>query len=440
MNTDAQAHDSPVDSGLFDDLMRRGLLATTTDPDALKARLAQGPIRLYVGFDPTADSLHAGNMVGLMMLRRFQEAGHHVYVLAGGATGMIGDPSGRSSERNLLDDDGLAANLAGIMPQLQQFVDFARQPNPARLVNNADWTKPITFLEFLRDVGKHVTVNQMLAKDSVKGRIESEHGISYTEFSYQLIQAHDFYWLHAHEGLELQGGGSDQWGNVVAGVDLIRRKTGNTVHALTWPLLTKPDGSKYGKTAGGETMWLGAHRMTPYRFYQSWIQVDDGEIGKLFSFLTMLPVEEIETIVAAHNAEPHRRHGQQRLAYELTALVHGADAAQRAQIASSIVFGGGAVSDQTAAVLRTLIDEIPTVSVTRELLERKEANAIDLVRLFGFAKSNGEATRLLAQGGISVNDEKISTDSTVGSDHLLHGEFLLVRRGKKHLALGVAAR
>ncbi len=425
---------STTDLGLLADLEARGLIQDSTDRAELQARMEEGPITVYVGFDPTADSLHAGNMVGLLMLRRFQDAGHRVISLAGGATGMVGDPSGKSDERNLLDDDALAANLAGIVPQLRQFLDFDDAENPAKLLDNRAWTVGVPFLSFLRDVGKYVTVNQMTSKDSVRTRLDSDNGLSFTEFSYMLLQAHDFAWLSENEGCEMQMGGSDQWGNITLGIDLIRRRYSRRSFALTWPLLTKPDGSKYGKTAGGDTMWLSASRMSPYRFYQSWIQVDDDEVGKLLSQLTLLPVTEVEQIVAEHQVEPHRRLGQQRLAWEITALVHGADAANAAVDASGVIFGGGAVSSLSREVLATLALEIPTVTLDRGFLTEPQG-IVGFLRETGVTASNGEASRLLAQQGISVNDEKISADHEVGLSDLLHGEFLLVRRGKKQVTL-----
>ncbi|MCB0993101.1 MAG: tyrosine--tRNA ligase, partial [Acidimicrobiales bacterium] len=311
---------------MLEDLSARGLIHDTTDRGALAARLASGPIRLYCGFDPTADSLHVGNLVPLLALRRFQLAGHIPYALAGGSTGMVGDPSGRSAERNLLDDETLAHNLAAIRGQLERFLDFEGS-NAARMVNNHDWTGPVSYLDFLRDVGKHVTVNQMVAKESVKNRMESGDGISYTEFSYMLLQGFDFMWLHENENVELQIGGSDQWGNIVLGADLIRRRSGGAAHALTVPLLLKPDGTKYGKTAGGETMWLSPDKMSPYRFYQGWLGIDDGDVRKLLMFLTFRSPDECDEIASAHMSDPGARTGQRTLAADMTQLVHGPSAA-----------------------------------------------------------------------------------------------------------------
>lgn len=421
-----------VDPGLFDDLTARGLVHDTTDREALIERLRE-PITVYVGFDPTADSLHVGNMIGLMTLRRFQDAGHHVISLAGGATGMIGDPSGKSDERNLLDDDGLAANLAGIVPQLKQFLDFDRDTNPAKLLDNRAWTVGVSYLEFLRDVGKHVTVNQMVAKESVKNRMQGDQGISYTEFSYMLLQGHDFAWLHENEGCEMQMGGSDQWGNIVLGADLVRRRSGKPAFALTWPLLTKPDGSKYGKTAGGDTMWLGAHRMSPYRFYQGWMQSDDGDLFTLLAQLTLLSVDEVNAVVEAHEAEPHRRIGQRRLAAEITALVHGEAAAAGAEAASSVIFGG-AVADLDVDALEMLAGEVPSAAMHRSDLG-EEGNLVDLLVGAEIAASKGEANRLLNQNGVSLNDAKVAPDTVVSTDHVLCEKFILIRKGKKHVSL-----
>lgn len=427
-----------VDTGLLDDLIARGLVHDTTDRAELAERLAEGPITLYAGFDPTADSLHVGNMVGLMLLRRFQEAGHRPIVLAGGATGMIGDPSGKSDERSLLDDDALAANLAGIVPQLRQFLEFERDGNPAKLLDNRAWTVGVPYLVFLRDVGKYITVNQMMAKDSIRSRLEGTEGISYTEFSYMLLQAHDFAWLHENEGVELQTGGSDQWGNITAGTDLLRKRNGAKAHALTHPLLTKPDGTKYGKTAGGETMWLSAEKMSPYRFYQAWLQVEDSEIERLLLQLTLLPLDRIAEIVEEHETEPHRRVGQSTLAAELTALVHGNEALASAEAASRVVFAGGAVGALDEHVVRQLAAEIPTAILSRDaLLDPGEghSNAPALLAAAEIVASNGEAARLIKQNGVSINDEKLTVGESVTTQRLLHDRYLFVRKGKRNVHL-----
>jgi len=412
---------------ILSDLEARGLIHDTTDGQALAARLAEGPIVLYCGFDPTADSLHVGNLIGLLTLRRFQLAGHRPISLAGGATGMVGDPSGRSIERNLLDDEGLAQNLEGILPQLRQFLDFDGD-SPAKLLDNRAWTVGLGVLDFLRDVGKHVTVNQMVAKESVRNRIAEGDGISYTEFSYMLLQGYDYLWLADNEECELQVGGSDQWGNIVLGVDLIRRRLGQSAHALTWPLLTKPDGSKYGKTAGGETIWLSPERMSPYRFYQAWIGVDDSEVRKLLLQLTFLSLEEVEDVVTGHEREPHLRLGQRRLAAELTAIVHGETAATSAVEASDVLFEPGVdLGSVSVSALEFVSGEIP--STKRSKLE---SGIVDLLVETQLSRSRKEAKRSVSEGGVYLNGDRVTdADYLPAARDLLHGKYLLLRRGKK---------
>jgi len=412
---------------ILSDLEARGLIHDTTDRDALAAQLDKGPIVLYCGFDPTADSLHVGNLIGLLTLRRFQLAGHRPISLAGGATGMVGDPSGKSAERNLLDDEGLAHNLTGILPQLRQFLDFEGDAQ-AKLLDNRAWTVGIGVLDFLRDVGKHVTVNQMMAKESVRNRMAEGDGISYTEFSYMLLQGYDYLWLAENEHCELQVGGSDQWGNIVLGVDLIRRKLGRAAHALTWPLLTKPDGSKYGKTAGGETIWLSAEKMSPYRFYQAWIGVDDSEVRKLLLQLTFLSPEEVKEVVTQHESEPHLRLGQRRLASELTAVVHGESAAMTAIEASEVLFELGAdLTSVSESALEFVSGEIP--STRRPKLNN---GIVDLLVETQLSQSRKEAKRAISEGGVYLNGDRV-TDAELSptSEDLLHGKYLLLRRGKK---------
>lgn len=423
----------PTDPNLLADLEARGLIHDTTDRATLAERLAGGPVTVYCGFDPTAPSLHVGNLIGLLTLRRFQMAGHRPVSLAGGATGMIGDPSGKSSERNLLDDDALARNLAGIVPTLRQFLDFGDGDNSAKLLDNRAWTVGVPLMDFLRDVGKHVTVNHMVAKDSVRSRMDGDEGISFTEFSYMLLQANDFLWLYENEGCEMQVGGSDQWGNISLGVDLIRRRTTAHAHALTWPLLLKKDGTKYGKTAGGDTMWLNAEMMSPYRFYQAWIQVEDDELRKLLLWLTFRSVDEIDQIVADHEQEPHRRAGQRILAQDLTALVHGEEAASSAVEASEAVFGGP-VADLRPSTFEMLAGELPTVTVERSRLGEAE-NLVPLLVEAGVAASKGEANRLLKQRGIAVNDVKVEPDAVIDHGSLNHDRFCLIRKGKKSMYL-----
>ena len=412
---------------ILSDLEARGLIHDTTDRDALASRLAAGPITLYCGFDPTADSLHVGNLIGLLTLRRFQMAGHVPISLAGGATGMIGDPSGRDAERNLLDDEGLARNLEGILPQLRKFLEFEGE-SAAKLLDNRAWTVGVGVLDFLRDVGKHVTVNQMVAKDSVKSRMSEGDGISFTEFSYMLLQGFDYLWLADNENCELQVGGSDQWGNIVLGVDLIRRKLGQTAYALTWPLLTKPDGSKYGKTAGGETIWLSPNKMSPYRFYQAWIGVDDSEVRKLLLQLTFLSLEEIEVLVAEHEKDPQQRVGQRMLAGELTGIVHGEAAAASAMEASAVLFDPDAdITAVSESALEFVSGEVPSTAI-----QTLGSSIIDLLVESGLCQSRKDAKRAITEGGIYLNGGRVAdADFLPSKGDLLHQKYVLLRRGKK---------
>lgn len=419
-------------NALLDDLADRGLIHDLTDRDALAERLESGPVTLYCGFDPTADSLHVGSLLGLVMLRRFIDAGHRALVLVGGATGMIGDPSGRSSERNLLDAETLAQNVAGLSGQVGRILG---DDGAWELVDNADWTAPVGLLDFLRDVGKHVSVNQMLARESVRARLGSENGISFTEFTYQLLQANDFWWLSEHRGCELQVGGSDQWGNLVAGVDLIRRRGGGSVHALTWPLLLRSDGTKFGKSASGGNVWLDAERTSPYRFYQFFMQVEDADVERLLLQLTVVDIAEVAGLLAAHRAAPHERIAQRRLAYEVTTLVHGSSAADQARQASEVLFGG-TVTGAPAEVFEMLADEVETWRVPRAEL----AAGLTMVDVFvrsGLASSKKDARRTLEQGGGYGNDVRIGPDDRLAESDLLHDRFALVRRGRKAYALVV---
>ncbi|MFZ6002690.1 MAG: tyrosine--tRNA ligase [Actinomycetota bacterium] len=414
---------------LLDDLERRGLLHDTTDRAALATRLAEGPITLYYGCDPTAPSLHHGNLIGLVMLRRFQDAGHRPLALAGGATGMIGDPGGRSEERNLLDLDTLATNVAAIKGQIARILG---PEGPWALVDNMSWTGDLRLLDFLRDVGKHVTVNQMVARESVRSRMEGEHGISYTEFSYMLLQANDFAWLHQHEGCELQIGGSDQWGNILSGVDLIRRRHGAAVHALCWPLLTAADGSKIGKTAGAR-VWLDPSMTTPYAFFQHWMQTDDADLPRMLAQFTLLPMEETEEIVRVHVGAPEQRGGQRALAVAVTELVHGRDATDAAEGAARLLFGGDP-RQATSASLEAVAAEVPCAALQdgERLADGVEIAPI-LVRT-ALASSLSDARRQLEQRGIAVNGAKIEPDRRLTSDDLLHGRWVLLRRGKRDWA------
>lgn len=422
-------------NALLDDLAARGLIHDLTDRDALAERLASGPVTLYCGFDPTADSLHVGHLLGLLGLRRFALAGHHPLALVGGATGMIGDPSGRSSERNLLTPEQLEANKSAIAGQIDALMgaDLAWE-----LVDNAAWTADLSLLDFLRDVGKHATVNQMIARESVKGRMDGANGISFTEFSYQLLQAHDFWWLSEHRGCVLQVGGSDQWGNIVAGIDLIRRRSGATAHGLTWPLLLRTDGTKFGKSAAGETIWLDPVRTTPYRFYQFFVNAEDADVPQLLHRLTLVPVPELTALLAAHRAAPRERTAQRRLAAEVTALVHGQAAADQARQASEVLFGG-AVTAASSDALEMLIGEVPTWRVPRDELAGGVA-MIDVLVRSGLCSSRKDARRTLDQGGGYCNDVRVDVETTFTTAELLHDRFALLRRGRKAYALVVADR
>jgi tyrosyl-tRNA synthetase len=416
---------------LLDDLDARGLVQDSTDRQQLAARLAGGPIGLYYGCDPTADSLHIGNLIGLLVLRRFQDAGHRPVALAGGATGMVGDPSGISEERNLLDAETLDANVAAIKIQMAHILDF--EEGGALLVDNRDWTAEVTLLDFLRNVGKHVTVNQMLARESVRARLAGEQGISYTEFSYMLLQAHDYLWLNQHLGVELQIGGSDQWGNILSGIDLVRRVRGQAIHGLSWPLITAPDGSKLGKTTGGR-IWLDPARTSPYRFYQHWMQTDDRQVREYLAKFTLLDVGAVDELAAEHAKAPDRRRGQKVLAGEVTELVHGAGAARAAEQASEILFGGSPVAaggDALAAVAA----EVPTAPLGSD---EDLAAGIDLVPLLadaGLASSRGDARRSLEQGAVWVNGDRAQPGRLIGKGDVLHGRYVVLRKGKKSYAV-----
>jgi tyrosyl-tRNA synthetase len=408
---------------LIAELEARNLIHDSTDRDALRNAVAGGPVAIYYGCDPTADSLHVGNLIGLIMLRRFQDAGHRPIALAGGATGMVGDPSGRSDERNLLDDDTLNHNVSAIKEQLGRIVDI--EPGRGELVDNRDWTQSITVLEFLRDVGKHVTVNQMLARESIKLRVNSEHGISFTEFSYMLLQANDYLWLHDNLGCTIQIGGSDQWGNIIAGVDLIRRKRGEHVHAFSWPLQLASDGSKLGKTTGAR-VWLDASKTSPYQFRQHWIQTPDDAIGAQLLTFSLQPIEQIRDVMAEHDDAPHLRYAQRALADEMTALVHGAPAAVAAAEAADLLFSGDPTAASEAA-FTTLAAEIPTSTMSDTELD----DAVAVFVKADLASSNGDARRSFAQRSFYANGVQLGENPQLRDLELLHGRYLLLRKGKK---------
>ncbi len=398
----------------------------------------------YIGFDPTADSLHVGSFAQIMLLKRFQMAGHKPIALVGGATGMIGDPSGKSQERNLLDEETLNKNLEGIKAQLSRFLDFdSDAPNRAEIVNNYDWMKGISFLEFIRDIGKHLTVNYMMAKDSVKKRLgsESKSGMSFTEFTYQLVQGYDFFWLYKNKDCKLQMGGSDQWGNITTGTELIRRKASGSAFALTIPLVTKADGSKFGKTEDGN-VWLDANYTSPYKFYQFWLNVSDEDAEKYIKIFTFLSKEEIEKLIAEHREAPHMRLLQKTLAKEITTMVHSEAEYEAAVNASAILFGKG-TAEQLAAIdektFLAVFEGVPQHTISIQDLE----SGIDISELLAektdVFPSKGELRRTIKGGGLSLNKEKImQQDASISKQNLINNKYLLFQKGKKNYYLVVA--
>ncbi len=433
---------NPQSAMLLDDLRWRGLVHQTTDDANLANWLEEKPRTLYAGFDPTAESLHAGSLLPLMLLRRFQQAGHKPIAVVGGATGMIGDPSGKSQERNLLSLDVIERNVAGLRAQMSRFLDFDTGPNAAVLVNNHDWIGRYSYLEFLRDVGKNFPVNVMLAKDSVKARLGRDEGasgdqvgMSYTEFSYMLLQAYDFVYLYEKFGCELQIGGSDQWGNITAGIDLARRMHGVQLYGLTCPLLTKSDGSKMGKTESG-TVWLSAERTSPYQFYQYWVRVDDADVGKCLRMLTTLPREEIESLDAARAQDAAKRESQRRLAEELTRLVHGEERLAAAQRATEI-FYGAEISNLNDAQLNEIFADVPSQQLPRRVLtEDGGLPIVDAVVSAGLAKTKSDGRRTVQQGGAYVNNRRIEgVEVRLTPADLASESVMVLRSGKRNYAL-----
>ena len=403
----------------------------------VQEHLQTGMQSAYVGIDPTANSLHIGHLVGVMMLRHLQLAGHRPIALIGGATGMIGDPSGRSTERNLLDETTLRLNQEAIRQQLSRFLDFdSREQNAALLVNNYDWMKEFSFLEFIRDVGKHITVNYMMAKDSVKKRLSADdaEGMSFTEFTYQLVQGYDFLHLYRTYQCTLQMGGSDQWGNITTGAELIRRIDGGKGYALTCPLITKADGTKFGKTAEGN-IWLDRHRTSPYKFYQYWLNSSDTDAEKYIKIFTFLSKAEVDSLVEEHAKAPHVRLLQRKLAEELTSMVHGKEDYENAVKASEILFGKSTSSDLKGLDTDTFLEifeGVPQASVTSEDLDDGLDMIAALAAKTGFLNSNGEARRELKQNSISVNKEKVGEDYKITRDDLINDRYILLQRGKKN--------
>ena len=414
---------------LIEDLQWRGLLADCTDLPALSKRLNEGPITLYCGFDPTGDSLHVGHLVPQLLLRRFQLAGHHPLPLAGGATGMIGDPGGRSVERNLLSREQLNHNVRRIKKQLERLLDFTTPKNPARLVDNADWTASVSFLDFLRDVGKHFTLSSMLAKDSVKSRLESESGISFTEFSYQLLQANDFAQLRQSMGCELQIGGADQWGNITAGTDLIRKKLSLPAFGLTFPLITKSDGTKFGKSEGG-AVWLDPEKTSPYRFYQFFINTEDSMVIGYLKKFTFLSHAETLGLEGKHAANPGARDAHKALAKEVTSIVHGAETCADAIRASEIMFGGG-LEGISASLFRDVVAELPTTQLPADRLSAP-FSLIEALVASGLSPSKGQARKDIEGGGIYINNIKCPDIARgLGTGDVVFDRFILLRKGKR---------
>ena len=422
-------------SNFFSELKWRGMVHDAMP--GTEEHLLTGMQSAYVGIDPTANSLHIGHLVSVMMLRHFQLAGHKPYALIGGATGMIGDPSGKSAERNLLDETTLRLNQESIKEQLSRFLDFDSQAeNSAVLVNNYDWMKDFTFLDFIRDVGKHITVNYMMAKESVRKRLspDEKEGMSFTEFTYQLVQGYDFLYLFQNFNCTLQMGGSDQWGNITTGTELIRRIGGGKGYALTCPLITKADGTKFGKTEGGN-IWLDAHRTSPYKFYQYWLNTSDEDAEKYIKIFTFLSKDEIDNLIIEHSRTPHFRILQKRLAEEISILVHSREEFEKALIASSILFGKSTSADLMGLDENTFLDIFEGVPKA-EILRSELDNGLDMIAALaaktGFLDSNGEARRELKQNSISVNKEKVKEDYLISEADLINDKYVLLQRGKKN--------
>lgn len=415
---------------LLADLEWRGLIAQTTDREVLLKDLNSKPLKFYIGFDPTAPSLHVGNLVVILVMRRFQLAGHLPIALVGGATGLVGDPSGRNEERTLNDETVVLQWVENIRYQLAKFLDFESKINGAVMANNLDWTKPISALEFLRDIGKHFSVNQMLAKDSVSSRLESG-GISYTEFSYQVLQALDYLELYRRDNCRLQLGGSDQWGNIIAGLDLIRKVEGGSAHAFTIPLMAKSDGSKFGKTAGG-SVWLDAEMTSPYAFYQFWINTDDADVEKYLKVFSFKNHPEIERLIKTVAVNPGAREAQRELARELTSLVHGADQCGKVEAASKALFGQGELKDLDEKTLAAALAQLPKVTISKG---EAFPTWVDLLAATGVVESKSAARRIVKENGAYLNNEKISGEDFVPTEeNLIHGKFLVLRKGKRDLA------
>ena len=424
--------------GIIEELEWRDLISDCTDWEGLQERLAKGPITLYCGFDPTADSLHVGSLVPLLALRRFQLCGHHPIAVAGGATGSIGDPSGKTAERQLLTHELLKANIEGVKVQLGSFMEFEGVENAAQLIDNADWTTPLSFLDVLRDIGKHFKVNAMVSKESVRARMEDRDvGISYTEFSYMILQALDFHHLCETQDCELQIGGSDQWGNITAGIDLIHRKQNRQAYGLTLPLITNADGTKFGKTESG-AVWLDVNRTSNYQFYQFWVRVDDRDVVRYLKYFTFLSRDEVEELASQHEAEPHARIAHKALAREVTALVHGEEAVTEAIRASEILFGGE-LEGITEATFREVAGEVPTCELSTDRFGGEGLWLPELLHEAGLAQSRGQARKDVKGGGLYVNGKRIDDEQhKLTASDLMFGKYVLLRRGKRNYAVVIA--
>ena len=420
-----------MQSNVFEELKWRGLVYEYVD--GIQELLTREPVTVYNGFDATADSLHVGHLVPLLALARLQRYGHHPIALAGGGTSMIGDPSGKATERQLLSRDQIEANVNEIKLQLAHFLDFEIKSNPARLINNADWLLDLNLVEFLRDTGKHFTVNYMLAKESVKARLDRDEGISFTEFSYMLLQSYDFLHLYDTEGCRLQTGGSDQWGNITAGVELIRRMRGEAAFAIVYPLITKADGTKFGKTETG-TVWLSPQRTSPYRFYQFWLNTDDRDVIKYLKLFTFLDQGTIQELEATVETQPEKRQAQHRLAQEMTRIVHGESELAGAVQASQVLFGGELRGLKTEAI-EDIFADVPSSSLGKTQLEAGMP-VVDLLVHSGLVSSKGEARRSIAEGGIYLNNQRIEDAAqSLSLAEALAGQFLVLRKGRKNYHL-----
>jgi tyrosyl-tRNA synthetase len=418
-----------MSNALLEDLAWRGLISQSTDRKELEQVLSK-PISLYLGVDPTAPSMHLGNLVVFLVLRRFQLAGHRPIPLVGGATGLVGDPSGKNDERTLNEEKLVADWVAKIKKQVEKIIDFSDKKTGAVMVNNLDWTKPVSALDFLRDIGKHFSVNQMLAKDSVANRLATA-GISYTEFSYQVLQAFDYLELYRRNDCKLQIGGSDQWGNIVAGLDLIRKVEGGTAHALTIPLLAKSDGTKFGKTASG-AIWLDSTMTSAYEFFQFWLNSDDADMPKLLKVFSMKDRKEIERLIETVNTNPGAREAHRELAREMTTLIHGADMAKKVEEAAKALFGQGEISELDLATLDSALSQLPKTQVKKG---DPFPTWVDLLAATGVVDSKSAARRIVKEGGAYLNNKKVENeDFTPSKSDLLHGKYLLLRKGKRDLA------